>query len=801
MTFIFRSSTKRLEKMTRLPLKTAFLLGSLLSLPTNAYDLIRRQQAANATYKNPSASTDDRVSDLLSRMTIEEKTAQLIQGDISNWINTTTNAFNSSGLEWNFKARAGQFYVGYAMPPEWISEGIKRAQDYLVHNTTLGIPALVQTEGIHGVLYGNATIFNSPIAFACSWDPELIHEMAVATAKESQALGINQLFAPVVDLARELRFGRVEETYGEDGFLAGEMGYQYVKGVQSLNVSATVKHFAGFSAPEQGLNTGPVHGGERELRTTWLPSFKRAIIDAGAWSIMGAYHSYDGIPSVADDHLQETILRKEWGYKYFVTSDAGATDRLCCAFKLCQCKTANKPIDREAVTLMTLPNGNDVEMGGGSYNYETIPQLVKEGKLDIEVVDRAVTRQLRAKFDMGLFENPYQGVSPNATKSIVHTDEHVQLARKMEAESIVLLENKNNTLPLPKSAKIAVIGPMANITNLGDYVVYRSQYNPTNVTPLQGIQRATNGTVTYAQGCERWSNDQSGFPAAVAAVEAADVAVVVVGTWSRDQGELWQGLNATTGEHVDVASLNLVGAMGPLVQAIIETGKPTIVVYSSGKPITEPWISKNAAALVQQFYPGEQGGNGLADILFGDMSPSGKLSVSFPHDVGTLPTYYDYLNSGRSLDAGAILPNGTLQFGHQYVLNTPQPLYEFGYGLSYANFTYSNVTLSKTQVSASDTITASVKVTNTSPTDGKEVVQVYVQDVLASIVVPNMELKGFKKVLVKAGETVDVSVELNVSSWGLWNRKMEYVVEKGDFIVHIGASSKDLRGNATVTVI
>jgi beta-glucosidase len=782
-------------------IKTALLLGGLLYLPSNAYDLVRRQQASNATYKNPSASLDERVSDLLSRMTIEEKTAQLIQGDISNWINTTTNAFNSSGLEWNFNVRAGQFYVGYAMPPEWISAGIKRAQDYLMHNTTLGIPALVQTEGIHGVLYGNATIFNSPIAHACSWDPELIHEMAVAIAKESQAIGINQVFAPVVDLARELRYGRVEETYGEDHFLAGEMGYNYVKGVQSLNVSATVKHFAGFSLPEQGLNTGPVHGGERELRTTWLPSFKRAIIDAGAWNIMGAYHSYDGIPSIADDHLQETILRKEWGYKYWLTSDAGATDRLCCAFKLCQCKTKDKPIDSEAVTLMALPSGNDVEMGGGSYNYENIPQLVKEGKLDAEVVDRAVSRQLRAKFEMGLFENPYQGVPENATKAIVHTEEHVKIARKIEAESIVLLENKNSTLPLPKSAKVAVIGPMANITNLGDYVVFRSQYNPTNVTPLQGIQRATNGTVTYAQGCERWSNDQSGFPDAVAAAEAADVAIVVVGTWSRDQGELWQGLNATTGEHVDVASLNLVGAMGPLVQAIIETGKPTVVVYSSGKPVSEPWISENAAALVQQFYPGEQGGTGLADILFGDVSPSGKLSVSFPHDVGTLPVYYDYLNSGRSLDAGAILPNGTLQFGHQYVLNTPQPLYEFGYGLSYANFTYSNVTLSKTEVSANETIIVTVSITNTSPVDGKEVVQIYVQDVIASIVVPNKELKGFKKVLVKAGETVDVSVELDVGKWGLWNRKMEYVVEKGDFIVHFGASSMDLRGNATVTVM
>ncbi|KAL6710870.1 hypothetical protein ACN47E_007927 [Coniothyrium glycines] len=786
--------------MRQSSVKAAVLFGCSLIAPTNAYDLIRKRQAVNATYKNPSASIDDRVTDLVSRMTIEEKTAQLIQGDISNWINTTDNTFNSSGLEWNFKVRAGQFYVGYAIPPEWISNGIKIAQDYLVHNTTLGIPAIVQTEGIHGLLVGNATVFNSPIGHACSWDPELIHDMAVVIGKESQALGINQMFAPVVDLARELRFGRVEETFGEDAFLSGEMGYNYVRGVQSQNVSATVKHFAGFSAPEQGLNTGPVHGGERELRTTWLPPFHRTIIDADAWSIMGAYHSYDGIPSVADGHLQETILRDEWGYKYYVTSDAGATDRLCCAFKLCKCTAAGKSGDKEAVTLMGLPNGNDVEMGGGSYNYDTISQLVEAGKLDMETVDRAVSRQLRTKFVMGLFENPYQAVSPNATQNIIHTSENIALARKIDVESIVLLENKNKILPLSKSANIAVIGPMANITNLGDYVVYRTQYNEQNVTPLLGLQNATSGKVTYAQGCERWSNDQSGFPDAVAAAEAADVAVVVVGTWSRDQNELWQGLNATTGEHVDVASLNLVGAMGPLVQAIIETGKPTVVVYSSGKPITEPWISKNAAALVQQFYPGEQGGNALADVLFGDHNPSGKLSVSFPYDVGTLPIYYDYLNSGRFVDAGSILPNGTLQFGHQYVLNDPRPLYEFGYGLSYANFSYSDVTLSKTNVSASDTITATVSVTNTADVDGQEVIQVYVQDLIASVVVPNIELKGFKKVAIKAGETVDVSVELDVSKWGLWDRKMQYVVEKGDFLVHVGSSSKDLRGNATVTV-
>ena len=437
-------------------------LTYLAVLPIQAYDLSRRRNAANATYKDPTASIDDRVSDLLSRMTIEEKTSQLIQGDISNWINTTTNSFNLSGLTWNFNDRGGQFYVGYPIPQSWISEGIKKAQDYIFTNTTLGIPALVQTEGIHGLLVENATIFNSPIAHACSWDPKLVQEMAELIAQEAQALGINQLFAPVVDLARELRYGRVEETYGEDPFLAGEFGYSYVKGVQSRNVSATVKHFAGFSAPEQGLNTGPVHGGPRELRTTWLPSFKRAIVDAGAWSIMGAYNSYDGIPTVADQHLLTEILRDEWGYEYWVTSDAGATDRLCCAFRMCECK----PIDSEAVSLYALPAGTDVEMGGGSYNYKLIPQLVKEGKLDIEVVDTAVARQLRAKFEMGLFENPYQGVSQNKTKELIHTPKAIELARRLDAESIVLLENRDATLPLRQDANIAVIGPMANFMNV-----------------------------------------------------------------------------------------------------------------------------------------------------------------------------------------------------------------------------------------------------------------------------------------------------------------------------------------------
>ncbi|KAK5942234.1 hypothetical protein PMZ80_006189 [Knufia obscura] len=739
-------------------------------------------------YKNPSSPINDRVADLLSRMTIEDKTAQLLQGDLQNWLNITTNGFNASGLADMSANKSGSFYVGSPIPQDWLAAGIRQGQQYLVENTTLGIPAFVQTEGIHGFLIGNATIFNSPIGQAASFNPDLVKKFARVVAQEAKALGVNQIFAPVQDLARELRHGRVEETFGEDAYLAGEMGHAYVTGLQENNVSAMVKHFAGFMVTEQGLNTGPAHYGERELRTTFLPSYRRAIIDGGAQAIMAAYHSLDGVPAVADYHLLTEILREEWGYTGFVMTDAGGSDRICDAFKMCQ----SEPIDSEAVTQYILPAGCDVEMGGGSFNYRSLPEMVSAGKLDISVVDTAVSRLLHAKFALGLFEDPYASHAVNNTFDVIHTPASVQLTRDLDAESIVLLENRNNTLPLSKHASIAVIGPMANYTNFGDYTVYRSQYNPQNVNPLAGITAASNGTVTFAQGCQRDSNDQSGFAEAIDTANSADVAVVIVGTWSRDQNELWEGLNATTGEHVDVADLSLVGAMGPLVQAIVETGKPTVVVFSSGKPVAEPWIFEHASAVVQQFYPGEQGGNALADVLLGDVNPSGKLPVGIPQSVGTLPIYYDYVNSGRaSVEPGYIADNGTIVFGHAYVIGDPDPLYPFGYGMSYSSFNYSNVTLSQSEAGVSDVVTATVTVTNNSTMNGQEVVQLYVSDVIASVVVPNKELKGFKKVLVPAGQSVDVSIDVNVSKLGLWNLRMKYVVEPGEFKVMMGSDSSD----------
>ncbi|CAK1357442.1 Periplasmic beta-glucosidase [Cercospora beticola] len=763
---------------------------------------------AKAPYKDASVPIEDRISDLLSKMTIEEKALQLMQGDISNWLNTTDGRFNRTGLELNFAQKAGMYYVGYPISWDWLADNIKIGQDYAMNETRLGIPAIVQTEGIHGFLIGNATIYNSPIAYACSWNRTQVHDMAVQIGEEARALGVSQLFAPVQDLARELRWGRVEETFGEDGYLAGEIGLAYVVGLQSTNISAMVKHFAADSKPEQGLNVGPVQGGERELRTTWLPPYKKAIIDGGVWSIMSGYNSWDAIPVVSDHHLLEEILREEWGYEFYVMSDAGATDRLATPMHICPAplNKYGSPINagNECVTLDALPAGGDVEMGGGSFNYRSIPDLVAAGRLEEAVVDTAVARVLRTKFAMGLFERPYQIVAPEERENVINTPAAKQLARELDRDSIVLLKNDQNILPISKDKKVAVIGPMAHgFMNYGDYVVYRSQYR--GVTPLDGIQAAIgNDSVTYAQGCERWSNDQSDFPEAIAAAEAADVAVVVVGTWSRDQQELWQGLNATTGEHVDINSLDLVGAQRPLLEAIINTTTPTIVVFSSGKPITEAWISNTTASLLQQFYPSEQGGHALADILFeGNTSPSGKLSVSFPYSVGALPVWYDHLNSARQIgDSGSVDPiTGQITFGHQYVIGSPDPWFPFGFGLSYTNFTYADsVSLSSTNVSATDTITASIEVTNSGPVAGAEVIQLYIKDMIATVDVPNIQLKGFEKVFFEPGETKRVSIEFNVSDVGLWNRKMEYVVEPGEFTVFLGGSSADLGRNATFWV-
>ncbi|PYH44080.1 glycoside hydrolase [Aspergillus saccharolyticus JOP 1030-1] len=755
---------------------------------------------ARAPYQDPNLETALRVEDLLSRMPMREKMAQLMQGELDRFVDFDTGYVNQTAMKDHMFYHSSMLRVSYPRTTlDLAYRGAQALQDWIMNDTSLSLPAIVQCEGLHGLGLPNATVFTSPIGWGASWDIELAERVAETIGKEARTLGITQLFAPSLDLARDPRNGRVEESYSEDPYLAGEIGAAFVRGLWKSKVASTIKHLASYGNSEQGIYNGPVHGGPRELRTTYLPPFQRALQETGAFTVMSSYNSYDGIPSVSNRYLLTEVLREQWDFQYFVTSDYGGPDRLCGTFKMCH----SNPIDKEAVTMMVLPAGGDTE-GGGSFNFDTIPDLVSNGTLSVAIVDEAVRRVLRAKFDMGLFEDPFPAAPPAEWPARINTPQALDLATEMDLESIVLLQNPGNILPLAqKPQRLAVIGPFADTMNYGDYIAYR----PNGITPRQGIQDLATqygGEVTYAQGCEAWSNDESRIGEAVQQAQAADVAVVVVGTWTQDLEGQDKGLNATTGEGYDVNDLRLVGAQRALIQQVLDTGTPTVVVFSSGKPITEPWLSSNATAtaLVQQFYSSPNGGVALAEVLFGNHSPSGRLPISFPRDVGSLPVVYDYLDSGREVRTpGARYANGSLKFGRDYVLDTPDVWFGFGHGESYATFEYSNVQVIPKAPRASDNVTVTVNVRNTSDRDGKEVVQLYVVDPISSVVTPNKQLKGFQKVFIRAGESVTVSLEVSLTSLGLWNAGMRYVVEPGQFIAHVGRSSTDLRGNVSFFVV
>ncbi|KAF7354607.1 Glycoside hydrolase family 3 protein [Mycena sanguinolenta] len=735
-------------------------------------------------------------------MTIEEKVSQIIQGDLDGWMLNLgdplddTLTFNQTGLEEMVQLKGGSIWAGYEMPWDKFVFGVTVGQKYMMENTTLGIPALFQSEGVHGFT-NNGTTFPSPIGLAASFDPALISQVAGVIATEAEGLGVSQIFAPVLDLSRELRWGRVEENYGEDHFLTGEIGNAYVTGLQSgrrrnasstaiARMAATCKHFAAFGSPQSGINLAQVSGGERELRTEFLKPFNRACVNSLA--IMTAYSSYDGIPAVSNSHLLTDILRNEWGYKYWVTTDAGSVDLLINFHQTCD--------TRECAAKAALENGIQGEMGGGTYTYLTLPDQIAAGTVDEKYLDQTVTAMLQTKFSLGLFEDPYPYSDYLST---LRTPASRDILHQVETENIVLLENRDNTLPISKSVKsIALIGPQADRVTFGDYVFFNASNN--GITPLNGFKQylsniSSSIQINFAEGCKLWSNDDSGFGEAVMAAQASDIAIVMVGTWSLDQTLLWTpGTNATTGEHVDLSDLVLVGAQLDLVQAVKAAGKPTVVVFVSGKPIAEPWIQANADAVVQQFYPGELGGLAIAEVLFGAVNPSGKLPVSFPQAVGTTPDFYNYLTRGKSF------PNGSLLFGHQYVLNTPVPLWSFGHGLSYTTFEYTDLQISPSTISTTQNFNVIVTVHNTGPVDGKEVVQVYMTDLISSVVTANQQLVGFQKVDIPAGGSATVTIPVLSSQLAVWTLQNSWVVEPGVFTLKVGTSDQVFaQANLTVT--
>ncbi|MBM4446501.1 MAG: beta-glucosidase [Chloroflexi bacterium] len=749
-------------------------------------------------YRDSSKSIDTRTKDLISKMTLDEKIAQL--GGIWSFEILEAGEFSPKMAVSLIKNGIGQISrpgVGTALPPGKIAAFTNEVQKFLIEKTRLGIPALIHEECLNGFMAKEATIFPQIIGIASTWDPELVERMTAIIKTQMRAVGVHQGLSPVLDVARDPRWGRVEETFGEDPCLIARMGTAYVKGLQgddlTKGVIATLKHFVGYGLPEGGLNWAPAHIPPRMLREVYLYPFKEAIKKGKALSVMNAYHELDGIPCGASHELLTGILREEWGFEGIVVSDYFAIDNLQSYHKIAP--------DKANAARLALTAGIDIELPKYNYYAQPLKEHVEKGLVSEELIDQAVSRVLSLKFMMGLFENPY--VDPKGITRIFDTSNHRELALEAARKSLILLKNEGNILPLSKDIKtIAVIGPNADSQRnlLGDYTyaahigimamtanvlgspLPEADTKPDQVTVpvgtmLEGIKsRVTAKTkVLYAKGCEVSGTSRDGFEEAIKAARQADVAVVVVG------GKSGLTPDCTCGEMRDSAELRLPGVQDDLVRTIYETGTPIVLILADGRPLALGWIIEKIPAIIEAWLPGEEGGNAIADVLFGDYNPSGKLPISFPEKVGQVPAYYGHKPSGARS-----------QLWGNYIDASTSPIFEFGYGMSYTTFEFSNLRIEPKQVSPTGEISIKVDVKNTGTRVGEEVVQLYTNDVVASITRPVKELKGFKRIALEPNESKTVEFELPVESLSFYNKDMQFIVELGVFTVGVGRSSKDI---------
>ncbi|MDR2913971.1 MAG: glycoside hydrolase family 3 C-terminal domain-containing protein [Tannerella sp.] len=752
-------------------------------------------------YKNPALSVDARVQDLINRMTLEEKVGQLLcplgwemydkkGGDVSHSAKfEETVKEKNIGMLWaTFRADPWtQKTIENGLNPEMAAKAGNALQKYIIENTRLGIPIFLAEEAPHGHMAIGTTVFPTGIGQASAWNPDLLEQMAGAVGEELRLQGGHISYGPVLDLSRDHRWSRVEESYGEDPVLMGACAAAIVKGFGAGDLSreystvSTLKHFVAYGIPEGGHNGSAASVGERELREVFFPPFNAAI-DAGALSVMSGYNSIDGIPCTSSHFLLTDVLRTEWGFRGFTVSDLGSIEGIRGSHRIAQ----NHRIAAE----LAVKAGLDVDLGGNAY--VNLIESVKKGEVKEEVINIAVSRVLTLKFEMGLFENPY--VNPEKAKKGVRTKDHVALARKTAQESVVLLENKNNLLPLGKNLKIAVIGPNAdNVYNmLGDYTAPQEESNV--VTVLEGIrEKIGSQNALYAKGCYIRDTLNLNIEEAVANAKKSDVIVAVMGGSSaRDFRTKYieTGAAVTSEEHIsdmesgegfDRATLDLLGKQMDLLKALKNTGKPLVVIYIQGRPLNMNWASENADALLTAWYPGQEGGSAIADILFGDYNPAGRLPISVARSVGQLPVHYNKRNP----------------MGHNYVEVSSEPLYVFGYGKSYTDFEYGDLRLEKI---ADHTYSASVSVTNTGKYDGDEVVQLYVRNHFASVSQPNKQLRYFKRVHIKTGETKTLSFTLTESDFSIINAEMKRVVEPGStFTIMVGNSSNSIKSEKVIT--
>lgn len=760
--------------------------------------------AQKPVYKDASQPVELRVADLLSLMTLDEKIGQ-VRCPLG-WFIYDKDAKGKVSLTEKFYKYTDEQYIGNywavlradpwtqktlttGLNPALSAEMLNMMQRYAVEKTRLGIPIMVAEETPHGHMAIGATVFPTALSQAATFDRDVLFRMGEAMGAEIRAQGAHVGYGPVIDIAREPRWSRMEETFGEDPTLAGILASEVVRGMQgdlNLNgevrndgnhVYSTLKHFAAYGIPEGGLNGEMASVGERTLLSEYVPQFKRTV-EAGVGSIMTSYNMIDGVPCTSNRHLLTEVLRDTWGFKGAIYSDLQSIEGVA--------KTHHCAENWEEAGALAVNAGVDIDLEGNSYQY--LRHAIETGKASEADLDRAVSKVLTLKFNLGLFENPY--VDAKRAARIVRSEEHQQLAREVARKGICLLEN-DGTLPLSKDLRhVAVIGPNADMmyNQLGDYTA--PQDRSAIATVLDGVRAMLpTAEVEYVKGCAIRDTTTSDIAAAVAAAKRSEVTILVVGGSSaRDfkteylstgaalvgKGEL---SDMDSGEGYDRASLQLMGDQERLMQALIDAGVKLVVVYIEGRPLNMNLAAEKANALLTAWYPGGQGGMAIADVLFGDYNPAGRIPVSIPRNVGQIPVYYSKHPS------------------HDYIDSPAAPLYSFGYGKSYTTFAYSNLVCATVKPAPGEDVLARVTftVTNTGDRDGEEVPQLYVRDVTGSVETPHMALKNFDRIALRAGESRTVTFDLRHDDLALYNLKMEHVVEPGEFKVMVGAASNDIR--------
>ncbi|MCC8063203.1 MAG: glycoside hydrolase family 3 C-terminal domain-containing protein [Rikenellaceae bacterium] len=749
---------------------------TIVSLTSAAFLLLAGVSAeAQQTppYKNPLLPTEVRVDDLLGRMTLDEKIAQIRH--LHSWDIFNGAQLDKAKLEKMCAGGGYGFFEGFPLSAADCRRNFREIQTYLVEKTRLGIPGFPVAESLHGVVQDGATIFPQNIALGSTFDPELAYQKTKHIAGELNTMGVKQVLAPCIDVVRDLRWGRVEESFGEDPFLCSVMGIAEVKGYTDHGISPMLKHYGPHGNPTGGLNLASVECGVRDLFDIYLKPFEAVVAETPVMAVMSSYNSWNRIPNSASRFMLTDILRDKYGFRGYVYSDWGVIDMLEYFHKT----AANKfEAASQAITA-----GLDVE--ASSNCYPALKEKVLSGEFDVRYIDQAVRRVLRAKIETGLFEDPY--LERTAFRLPLRARESVELSRRIADESTVLLKNDGGLLPLDAGwlKSIAVLGPNADQVQFGDYTWSKS--NADGVTPLQGIRNLLGDKVevNYAKGCSITSRDTAGIAEAVALARRSDAAVIFVGSSSaafvRQNAE-----SPTSGEGIDLNDISLTGAQEQLIRAVHATGKPVVVVLVAGKPFAIPWVKEHIPAVLAQWYAGEQEGNSIADILFGKVNPSGKLTFSFPQSTGHLPAYYNYLPTDKGYYHA---PGSYEKPGRDYVFASPAPLWAFGHGLSYTDFEYLDAATDKANYQPYDTIRIRVRLKNTGKMTGKEVVQAYVRDVVSTVVTPVKQLKGFTKLEAAPGEVVEGEIGIPVSELYLTDDSGNRYLEPGAFEMQVGTAS------------